>query len=279
MNGQCISGWCDVYDMEFDAQIPYQKVTWMDFGKSGQPGEGLDVDQNPATCAPAGNCSAGVDNSFASFLASLVSIGVMPTNPFDSVIQSGDMILLAEPLGWNNWGTAFSMGFYTGDVAQSGGATCNFQTAYCNYYVQAESIHPETCLPYIFFYPVVMNAAGVLSGGGPQSHFEIALDFLGGVPLTLRFYMARIHAETIITSSGKVKIDKGIIAGAISTQELFDAILALPPVTLPMDPAMVVNLLGGLLVKDIDTNGDGIKDAASVALKFKSIEGKIIGVH
>jgi hypothetical protein len=273
-----MSGGCNVYDLEFDAQIPYQKITWMDFGKSGHPGEGLDVDQNPATCAPAGNCSAGIDNSFSSFLASLVSFGIVPTNPFDSVIQSGDLILLAEPLGWNNWGTSFSMGFYTGDVLQSGGSTCNFQTAYCNYHVQAESINPQTCLPYIFFYPVVMNA-GVLSGGGPQSHFEIAMDFIGGIPLTLRFYMARIHAETIVTSSGKVKIDKGIIGGAIATQELFDAILALPPGTLPMDPVMVVNLLSGMLVKDMDINGDGVKDAASVSLKFKSIEGKILGVH
>jgi hypothetical protein len=123
-----------------------------------------------------------------------------------------------------------------------------------------------------------MNA-GVLSGGGPQSHFEIAMDFIGGIPLTLRFYMARIHAETIVTSSGKVKIDKGIIGGAIATQELFDAILALPPGTLPMDPVMVVNLLSGMLVKDMDINGDGVKDAASVSLKFKSIEGKILGVH
>jgi len=60
--------------------------------------------------------------------------------------------------------------------------------------------------------------------------------------------------------------------------KLLAAIDALPEDGLPFPKATIKSLLDAMVAKDIDTNGDGVKNASSIALVVSGIAAQIVGV-
>jgi len=70
-----------------------------------------------------------------------------------------------------------------------------------------------------------------------------------------------------------------VLGGAINKQQMLNAVENLPPeVELPVDKALVIQMLNGLVKVDIDSNGDGTLDAASVGMPFKAHAASITGM-
>ena len=83
----------DAYEMCSEADLLLDpcgnKINSLILGKSGHPGEGLDIDENPDTCAPVEDCSAGIDNQLSS-LAAVAQPGL------DEAIIQGTLNLVLE---------------------------------------------------------------------------------------------------------------------------------------------------------------------------------------
>ncbi len=96
--------------------------------------------------------------------------------------------------------------------------------------------------------------------------------------LTITLYDARIEADGVV-SGDQVTFIQGILAGAVPKQQLKDAIAALPPeVELPMPKEQIIALLDLLVQADMDGNGDGQKESASIGIRLEGIAGLITGL-
>ncbi len=242
-------------------------VTSLYIGTGGVPGQGLDIDKNAATCAPDG-CSAGIDNQL-SILSGLA-------NPeIEKAFASGDLALLYEFVGLKTNGEVFTINFLPAKGPDDG---CNPQTQTCGYSVEASALDPKTCLALVSF----KNAKIVgnkLTAGGPGSTFPFEVPGIQGVSLDLVLGNAQINA-TVTIAAGKVTAMSGILGGAVAKETFLAAIDAVDESGLP--PGLDKNSLKGfieiLIQNDIDTNGDGQKDAASIGLTFAANQGTILGV-
>ena len=72
----------------------------------------------------------------------------------------------------------------------------------------------------------------------------------------------------------------GVLGGAIAKEAIMAAIDAVDPSSFPagLTKDSIKGLLGFLLANDIDTNGDGTKDAVSIGLVFNANAGFILGL-
>jgi hypothetical protein len=122
-------------------------------------------------------------------------------------------------------------------------------------------------------------AGTLLKAGGPTTNFPFTLP-IQGLPLQVTIYGARIEA-TVALQGDQVTAFEGILAGAVPKASLMAAIDGLPDTGLPagLDKASIKSLLEVLVESDIDTNGDGVKDAASIALKIKGVPAAITGLY
>ncbi len=140
------------------------KIVQLDVQNSGMQGNGLDVDGNPATCAPMGNCSGGVDNQLGGLLGQLEQFVDMTAELQTFLAQNADSAYLAEMIGFNTNGTPFTMNMYRGSAILPKDQ-CDWQTEKCGYLVGKGEIMPDTCLPYMYFdNATVLN--GKLQAGG-----------------------------------------------------------------------------------------------------------------
>jgi hypothetical protein len=87
----------------------------------------------------------------------------------------------------------------------------------------------------------------------------------------------------VTVSGGKVAAMTGVLGGAVPKQQIIDAITAIPddqwPPTIPVDKATILSLIDILVVPDIDGDGDGVAESASLGIKFSAIGGQITGVY
>ena len=78
--------------------------------------------------------------------------------------------------------------------------------------------------------------------------------------------------------NGTMNLSEGVIGGAIDKQLLLDDADDLPEGGLPVSKDMIKSLVNMLIANDVDTDGDGKEDKASVGIKFTTIPGAISGV-
>lgn len=202
----------------------------------------------------------------------LSPIGSLVNDPLEESVSSGNLNLLLDFQGSDQ--NPFILAAYDADLASSN-ASCDPQTQTCSFEISDTLLHPETCAP-------LVNLSATLSGttleaGGPGAVFPFTVP-IGGSVLTLTLYETRLRAEATIENGRIVSLNSGLIGGAVRRQDLLDAISALPADSLPLDPASVVSLLNLLVQDDTDTDGDGVVDAASLALVFETREARIVGV-
>ena len=65
------------------------KLNVVEIGKGGKPGEGIDIDGDPKTCAPKSSCTGGIDNAVGA-LAGIANPQLKPA------IETGSVMLVVE---------------------------------------------------------------------------------------------------------------------------------------------------------------------------------------
>lgn len=252
-----------------------QKINFLARGHGGHPGEALDVDLDPETCAPEGDCEAGLNNGFSKLLDQIGAMADIDAE-LAKMLDGGDIALLAENIGFNTDGDAFTINMYIGEpVADK--EVCDFQTEKCSYFVLADSYDPSAdCVPLISFDNVKVDD-GILTAGGPDYLFVISLPIMDNIVLVLTVNMAQLYGE-VSGEGDAMTITKGIIGGALRKDKLMEAVDLIPDdAGLPVSKDMIKNILEMTVKPDLDTDGDDVLDAASLALKFGTIAGAIAG--
>jgi hypothetical protein len=272
-NDKCVAGVCQGDDSLCTNCPPtfadlVSKFNYLSIGTKGIPGEGFDIDGNPATCSPTPGCSGGIDNAMAKFAG-------IANGQIEKPMNEGEIVILFEHDGPNLTGSPYQINMYAGKPATEG---CDIQAAVCDYWVDAQTMTPD-CYPLVFF-DNFKAKDGKFTAGGPSYVFPIDLPLIPGVPLKITLFFARLEG-TYTVANGKLDTLDGLLGGAIRKQEVVDIINSLPPDALgdfPMTKDQLLNLLNSLLPTDMDTNGDGTKDGSSMGLKFKAIRGHIVGL-
>ena len=273
--GVCIgikTAWCPTCEKIFDTMAG--KLTVFQVGSSGKPSEGLDIDGDPATCSPKANCEGGINNS-ASMLSGLIN------KPLIAAIADGSMSFVAEFDGWKGEGIPFTLNLYHGVMTQeSKSAGCDAQTQVCKWVVTQDAMD-ASCLPK-FSFKNAKVVGGQLVAGGADTLFAMDAALLGAQSGTLYVKGARIEGTVEFTPDGKqiLKI-AGVLGGAVPQQALFDVINALDDTLFAqygMSKETVLALVQLAVELDIDMDGNGIGDAASIGLRFSAIGAKIVGM-
>jgi len=241
------------------------KVNSLQIGADGQPGSGLDVDEDPTTCAPAGSCSAGIDNA-------LSMLGGFANEALTKEVTDGNVIFLFEHRDFSAAGEVYEVVFHIGEAADD---QCEVQSETCPYLIMADAF-AEDCTPLVSLDNAQVTGA-TLAAGGQGYGFPLVLPISDGVLLEVTLYATSVQAQISFEAGQPAALD-GILAGAISKQALIDAVDAVPADELPLDKDLLIQMIQGLIQSDIDTDGDGDMDAASIGLPFTAIAGTIVGL-
>lgn len=235
----------------------------------GNPGSGLDIDDDPTTCAPATACGGGVDNELG-LLASFVNPGI------DDSITSGVVKWIVDLREAKLDGSEFPIAIYDSGTVDD---TCDFQSERCEYDVAALSFDAN-CEPY-FHFDNARIEDGRLTAGGTGELINMVLPLQGGSLLGVTIAAARTEGTVTTDAEGKVIGINGIIAGAIPKSQLIEAVRNLDPesFSLPgLTSEEAAALLDSLITADIDLDGDGLPEAASVAMRIQTIPASIVGL-
>ncbi len=269
--GQCVG---DVSECgclpEFSEVVT--KLTKLNLGPDGHPGNGLDVDNDPTTCTPPGKCSGGIDNSLSGFAG-------LANPALDDGFSDGGIVLLLEHENFKNTGQLYQLNFYPGDDLKND--PCNVQTQVCNYEVDQAALDPDSCEPLIQFGNAKIKNGTDLTAGGVGYQFPLELPVTDDAVIPVIVSNARVEA-TVTVAGGFVTSLDGILAGAVPKQTFLDGIDAIDDKDLEgvgLDKMTLKTLVTAVVQNDIDLDGDGNPDAASISLLITGIQGHIIGVE
>lgn len=200
----------------------------------------------------------------------------------DKGVKDGSLVIAMETAGFKSDGTEFTTNILVGDVDASN-KTCDVvnDTANCKYTASINSYDfkaaTPACPPVVSF-PNFKVDKGAMTAGGPKQVFAFSLP-ITDIILTLKISQAKLQGEVAGTTKWE-GTKKGLICGAVVKKDIEAAIDAVPDEQLAklMDKATLKGLLATLLVPDIDVDGDGTKEAVSVAIKFETVGGQITGM-
>jgi hypothetical protein len=240
------------------------KAISLQIGNGGHPGEGLDLDGDPSTCTPRTNCSGGINNALG-ILASFANEELV------GALAAGDVILLVELRNFTLNPVEFAL--HTGELAPSN-PDCDIQADRCDYLIESGGLDSECNR--------VISLPGTRSGnrifaGGPGTIFPFEVP-LGDDTLTIVLNEVRFEG-TLVEEAGSLVSMSGVLGGAVRRATLLAALESLDPESLPIDPADIANILNILVVDDIDTDGNGTPDAASIGIKLSGIRANLVGVE
>lgn len=230
------------------------KVNSLVLGNGTTVGEALDVDGD-----------GDRDNA-------LSPLGTFVNGPLANALTDGSLTLLFEYIGFQPG--QFTLALLTGELDPAA-MGCDFQTATCDYYASKAALDPVSCAPVITL--PATRTADFVAAGGPNTTVPIAIPLDAANFLNLTVYKARIEKTVTVETNG-VTAFSGLLAGAVTENDLNAAINALDPASLPLPPAQLISLLGTLAPNDIDTDGNGTLDAKSIALKIGGIDGNLTGI-
>ncbi|MCA9523537.1 MAG: hypothetical protein KC609_21325 [Myxococcales bacterium] len=273
-NDKCVSGKCVGDETGCQCTPSFSndvtKITSMQIGSNGQPGEGLNVDEL-STCAPTTNCSAGIDNAMSGFAA-------LANTQLATALTSGQILLLLEAKNIKYDGTTFSLSLHQGQLDPAN-AGCNVQTQTCQYKVAKDGIDGDSCLPKIILANARITGNTLTAGGASKQYsFALAIPLSEGLEIPINILYA--HVEATVTKSGSTLTGlNGLIGGAVIKSEMLAAIDAIPPekfAELGFSKDLVKNILNLAVKADLTIDG---KEAASIGLKFSSIKATITGTY
>lgn len=200
---------------------------------TGHPGDGIDLDDNLATCGPVSHfsctppcCSGGVDNWLG-----LIS-GIFDVNSsIAAAVSGGDIHILLELDDLAN-GTQVLSGFQ-GELDSGNPGCTNIQggAQVCNYTVSGLSLDTRTCEKAADI-SIPVTVAGLpaspatAEGGGPASSFTLNVPVLT-TELALNVRNLEV-ISSIVHTGGTVESLTGILGGAIIHRQLKNTINSLP---------------------------------------------------
>jgi len=267
-NDQCQGGRC-VGDASACVCVPDLpsdgiKLTSLQVGASGDPGQGLDVDQSPATCSPAGQCSGGIDNA-------LSVIAGFANDPLRDGADQGDITLVFAL-------SSLAVDPVEVSIFQAKSITpgCNVQTQTCAWLVDRAFLDPTSCEPVA---KVFAHLSGDhLVGGGPGTSLPFAIPLDADTSLDVVISNLRLDV-TLTQVNGQAAALTGILGGAVPKQTLIDGIESVPADSFNgISKDAILSLVDLLVQNDIDGNGDGVKESASIGVKIIGIDAVISGV-
>lgn len=244
---------------------PVNKINMLAIGDGGNPGHALNVDGLP-TCAPADNCQDGLDNSVG-------LISVLANDPIQEAMDKGEIVVLFEHRGFNTGGDEFFLAFYQGDPDNPG---CDVQIQSCAYWVGEDQLGTD-CQPLYGFTNTQVNG-NALTAGGVGFNYPFDIPLTDEIVLSVNLANAMINA-TLTLSGGVPTAMEGVLAGAVPKASMIEAVNAIPEGELPegMTKDLILQMVSVLIVNDIDSDGDGNLNAASVGIRFEAIGGTILG--
>ena len=253
------------------------KIVKLDVAQGGVPGKALDVDGDPNTCAPAGACSNGLDNQLGGLLGQLEQF-VDLNAEFQTFLEgNADSAYLAELVGFNAGGVPFTMNMFRG-VAVQPKDLCDWQTEKCEYLAKQSDFDPVDCLPYMSFDNAVV-VYGQLQAGGAGYKVRLTLFLAMGVSGTVDGHMAAVVGNLEIVDGHPVALHDAVLGVAVRKSDIMTMIDLIPEdAELPVSKDMIKNLLDMFVSPDIDADGDGQMDSASLGLQHDAIAGSIAGV-
>ena len=217
----------------------------------------------PEFCDRVTACADGVANAL-NFVAGFAN------DPLVDAIAGGSFTLLLDfdSLGLNPVGLQLN----TGEPVS---LDCEPTTTTCEYLISASSLDADTCESFVAL--DLTRAGNGLFIAGPPAVFPFDVPLDAETTLSLTVYEARFFGELAFEGDAFSGLD-GLIAGAVRKTDLIDTLRALPDGTLPLDTDQIVNLINALVTSDVDTDGDGTNDAASIALLITADDARITGV-
>lgn len=247
------------------------KVATLALGNGGHDGHGLDVDGDPATCAPVDDCDSGIDNQ-------LGALGAIVNGSLVESLDAGVIMLVLEYEGYAaaGPGNPFNLKMYTARIDPDD-EDCDWQTEECIYNIRADS-YDENCNPLMTFDNAVIASDGAFTAGGPDGKFILSVP-LFGLTVQVPVYKARIIGQADV-KGGVVLGMEGLIAGAVPKSELLGAVEVIPDeefTATGFSKDFIVSAIDSIVADDIDTDGDGVGDGASVGIRFGAIPGKLAG--
>ena len=212
---------------------PYAaRFSFFNLSPIGWPTIGLDLDNDPTTCAPAGDCAGGIDNQLGSLnvedcgfetlnvstfnyiLGNIIEEGSAPAN---WLVEARDLIVV----GGNNSAAPFTLMLHTGHWYES--PTCDAATDVlnsdmrCDYLTDDDMFFPGTCDSL----STVANAEivnGRLTAGGPNTTMWIVYTVFG-LTAGLVLHNARMEADISVVGE-QMTMTHGILAGVMCPAEL-----------------------------------------------------------
>ena len=267
----CLAGVCigDTSDCacepDFDGSI--LRTTSLALGEKGEPGQGLDLDVNPSTCAPSGQCSDGIDNA-------LSPIAGLANPPLEDALSSADANLLFEFIDIKTDGQPFTLALYPADWVKE---SCNNPTTdWCDYKVEKDAVN-ENCEPLI----VLDNATienNTLRAGGPNYSFPLNIPLFGDEPFAVYLYYGTVQADITMVGNVVTSMKNGLIGGAVKKSVFSTALEMMDPSELPLPKENVVQLIDLILKEDMDTESPPGVDAISAGFQFEAIPANAVGL-
>jgi len=252
---------------------------------SGTAGNGLDLDDNPATCSPAGSCNGGIDNQIANLWVPNCGFADLDVSGFnylmDSIVVTGDppvnYLLETRGLTMNGASSAapFTLVLHEGHWFPSPvcteAASVLDDTLRCDYLTDGEMFAPSSC-DALSVLPGAEIINGRLVAGGPSANIWIVYTVLGlsaGVVL----HNARIEADVILNGN-ELALSNGVLGGVVCAEELMLILSAV----LDVDPT-ACDMASKIPAPDLEigcTPDD--PDGISLGFTFEAHAGRIVGL-
>lgn len=277
---KCVAGICQAQCDTYEVEGTVLKIVSLQFPHGAHPGSALDLDGDSDTCAPAGDCESGLNNSFGALLGQIEQF-VDPDAEMAQVLADGDLVLLADFKNVKLNGQPFTMTMF-GGVPVASKDVCDWQTEVCDYLLDTAYFYSGGCQPLMEFDNATI-VGSQFKAGGPGYSLLLPPGLVGSLEdifagqLTCRDAQV---AGNITLAQGKLAgLQNAVVGCAIEKAELLAMVDAMPDdVGLPVSKDMVKNLLDMFIANDIDTDGDGAFDSASWAIQHTAIAGQVVGV-
>ena len=200
------------------------------------------------------------DNALASALAAFLS---QINASWDKAVLDGSFVMLLEALALPADGQNFTLRLLLGRPVPSAACAMDLQLPACQFTVEARAYNlgkaGTACTP--------VNALSDCKVAGSQL---LCSDKLATVPLTLpvaglpcwQLALVVSHAQLQATVGAQppLSLSKGLLCGVVPAS------------------AFGGTLVGTLLKPDVDVDGDGLKESASVAFVWDSVPAQIAGM-
>ena len=237
-------------------------------------------------------CDLNEDGKPDNVFGKLLKVYPAANTELQKSINDGLFLFLLAAQAWDypldgQVGKPFAVAAYLADFApQSSGCSPTSPDADCAYTVDDDNFGAAAsglCPAQALVSPVTIGntsgGVGQLTGGGDIGQkMTIVLPVVGGLDFTL----SGVRLEATITGPGAwTGSSDGRICGVMTITDFDKALASIPAdawAEIGLDEATVKSVVKAFLNPDIDLNKDGVPDAMSVALRFKTVKGHITGV-